>query len=200
MRNAHRAATAHLPCASITCVTIEAPEESSPHRACPPKFPTRRSGLCASGSSATRRAHHTTVAGLSFLDKYAPNRRLRGRRGPIPCCGALRKKVRVRGHPRSGVGAERLEHGRTPEGEPIRPTTGAELPRGMERLRPVREQIREFEATKRRSQDGSRRVTNRMALALQKITIALARQLQIAMWHFARDGVVPQGNVLRPAD
>jgi hypothetical protein len=39
-----------------------------------------------------------------------------------------------------------------------------------------------------------------MALALQKITIALARQLQIAMWHFARDGVVPQGNVLRPAD
>jgi transposase len=29
--------------------------------------------------------------------------------------------------------------------------------------------------------------------------VALARKLLIALWHFARDGVVPEGVFLRPA-
>ena len=29
--------------------------------------------------------------------------------------------------------------------------------------------------------------------------VALARKLLIALWHFVRDGVVPEGIVLRPA-
>src|SRR5262249_61963384 len=40
---------------------------------------------------------------------------------------------------------ERLEHVRTPEGGPILPNTQAELRRDMERLRLVREQIRQIE-------------------------------------------------------
>jgi transposase len=33
----------------------------------------------------------------------------------------------------------------------------------------------------------------------KKMIVALARKLLIALWHFARDGVVPQGVALRPA-
>jgi transposase len=33
----------------------------------------------------------------------------------------------------------------------------------------------------------------------KKMIVALARKLLIALWHFVRDGVVPQGVVLRPA-
>ena len=33
----------------------------------------------------------------------------------------------------------------------------------------------------------------------KKMIVALARKLLIGLWHFARDGVVPQGVVLRPA-
>ena len=33
----------------------------------------------------------------------------------------------------------------------------------------------------------------------KKMIVALARKLLIALWHFVRDGAVPQGIVLRPA-
>jgi transposase len=33
----------------------------------------------------------------------------------------------------------------------------------------------------------------------KKMIVALARKLLIALWHFVRDGVVPQGVALRPA-
>ena len=33
----------------------------------------------------------------------------------------------------------------------------------------------------------------------KKMIVALARKLLIALWHFARDGVVPEGVLLRPA-
>jgi transposase len=33
----------------------------------------------------------------------------------------------------------------------------------------------------------------------KKMIVVLARKLLIALWHFVRDGVVPEGVVLRPA-
>jgi transposase len=33
----------------------------------------------------------------------------------------------------------------------------------------------------------------------KKMIVAMARKLLIALWHFVRDGVVPEGVVLRPA-
>ena len=33
----------------------------------------------------------------------------------------------------------------------------------------------------------------------KKMIVALARKLLIALWHLVRDGVVPEGVVLRPA-
>jgi transposase len=33
----------------------------------------------------------------------------------------------------------------------------------------------------------------------KKMIVALARKLLIALWHFVRGGVVPEGVVLRPA-
>jgi transposase len=33
----------------------------------------------------------------------------------------------------------------------------------------------------------------------KKMIVALARKLLIALWHFVRDGVMPEGVVLRPA-
>jgi transposase len=33
----------------------------------------------------------------------------------------------------------------------------------------------------------------------KKMIVALARKLLIALWHFVRDGAVPEGVVLRPA-
>ena len=34
----------------------------------------------------------------------------------------------------------------------------------------------------------------------KKMIVALARKLLIALWHLVRDGVVPEGVVLRPAN
>ena len=48
-------------------------------------------------------------------------------------------------NPKLKKAPERLEHVRTPEGEPIPPNTLAELHRDMERLRLIREQIRQIE-------------------------------------------------------
>ena len=189
---------------------------------------------------------------------------------------------------------ERLEHLRTPEGEPIPPNTLAELKRDMERKQFIAEQIRQIEkarleqlkqapqagpnlmvlllvrvigigietadmlvkeilsrnmrdrravgryggltgspdesGTKRREKGlaraGNARVWKGMiqlawrflefqkesALAKwfeartenargsrKKMIVALARKLLIALWHFARDGAIPDGVVLRPA-
>jgi transposase len=197
-------------------------------------------------------------------------------------------------NPKLKKAPERLEHVRTPEGEPIPLNTRAELARNMERLRPVREQIQQIEATrlerlkqapdtrpnlmvlvlarvigigidtadmlvqevlsrnlrdrravaryggltgspdesgqKRRekglARSGNARVRTGMiqlawrflqyqkesALAKwfqarnnnaprlrKKMIVALARKLLIALWHFVRDGVVPEGVILRPA-
>ena len=189
---------------------------------------------------------------------------------------------------------ERLEQVRTPEGGPIPPNTQAELRRDMERLRLVREQIRQIENARRErlkqapkegpnamvlllarvigigietadmlvqevlsrtmrdrravaryggltgspdesgktrrekglARSGNARVRHGMiqlawrfvrfqedsALAKwfrartenarasrKKMIVALARKLLIALWRFARDGVVPEGVVLRAA-
>jgi len=189
---------------------------------------------------------------------------------------------------------ERLEHVRTPEGEPIPPNTQAELLRDMQRLRLVREQIGQIEKArlehlKRNPNTGpnlmvsilarvigvgietadmlvqevlSRNLRDRRAVARyggvtgspdesgsrsrekglarsgnarvrrgmiqlawrflefqkdsalakwfrartenaprsrKKMIVALARKLLIALWHLVRDGVVPEGVVLRPA-
>src|SRR6516225_6068834 len=189
---------------------------------------------------------------------------------------------------------ERLEHLRTPEGEPIPPNTLAELQRDLARKQLVAEQIRQIEKArleqlkqapkagpnlmvlllmrvigigietadmlvnevlsrnmrdrravaryggvtgapdesgKRRREKGLARSGNARVrrgmiqlawrfLAFQKesalaqwfeartknaprlrkkMIVALARKLLIALWHFVRDGVVPEGVVLRPA-
>ena len=41
--------------------------------------------------------------------------------------------------------------------------------------------------------------TERARTSRKKMIVALARKLLIALWHFVRDGVVPEGVVLRPA-
>jgi transposase len=189
---------------------------------------------------------------------------------------------------------ERLEHLRTPEGEPIPPNTLAELRRDLERKQLIAEQIRQIEKARleqlkqapkagpnlmvlvlmrvigigietadmlvkeilsrnlrdRRAvaryggltgspdQSGSksrekglarsdnarvrrgmvqlawrflefqkesalakwfRARTERARISRKKMIVALARKLLIALWHFVRDGVVPEGVVLRPA-
>ena len=44
------------------------------------------------------------------------------------------------------------------------------------------------------------RARTKTARATRKtMIVALARKLLIALWHFVRDGVVPEGIVLRPA-
>jgi transposase len=197
-------------------------------------------------------------------------------------------------NPKLKKAADRLEHLRTPEGEPIPPNTLDELYRDMERRRLVMEQIRQIEdarlerlkqapkvgpnvmvqllarvigvgietadmlvqeilsrnlrdrravarysgltgspdesGSKRRekglARSGNARVRRGMiqlawrflnfqkdsALAKwfqvrtenargsrKKMIVALARKLLIALWHFVRDGVVPEGMILRPA-
>jgi transposase len=197
-------------------------------------------------------------------------------------------------NPKLKNAAERLEHVRTPEGEPIPPNTLEELRRDLERKRLVAEQIRQIEKSrleqlkqapearpnlmvlvlmrvigigietadmlvqevlsrnlrdrravaryggltgspdesgKRRREKGLARAGNarvrrgmvqlawrfldyqkESALAKwfeartenargsrKKMIVALARKLLIALWHFVRDGVVPEGVVLRPA-
>jgi transposase len=197
-------------------------------------------------------------------------------------------------NPKLKKAPERLEHVRTPEGEPIPPNTFDELRRDMERKRLVHEQILNIEKArleqlrrapkagpnlmvlilmrvigigidtadmlvkevlsrnlrdrravaryggltgspdesgKRRREKGLARSGNarvrrgmvqlawrfldyqkESALAKwfrartenaprlrKKMIVALARKLLIALWHFVRDGVVPEGFVLRPA-
>jgi hypothetical protein len=41
--------------------------------------------------------------------------------------------------------------------------------------------------------------TNNARGSRKKMIVALARKLLIALWHFVRDGVVPEDVVLRPA-
>ena len=196
-------------------------------------------------------------------------------------------------NPKLKKAPERLEHVRTPEGEPIPPNTQAELLRDMQRLRLVREQIGQIEKArlehlKRNPNTGpnlmvsilarvigvgietadmlvqevlSRNLRDRRAVARyggvtgspdesgsrsrekglarsgnarvrrgmiqlawrflefqkdsalakwfrartenaprsrKKMIVALARKLLIALWHLVRDGVVPEGVVLRP--
>jgi len=197
-------------------------------------------------------------------------------------------------NPKLKKAAERLEHLRTPEGEPIPPNTLAELHRDMQRKQLVAEQIKQIEKARleqlkeapkagpnlivlilmrvigigidtadmlvkeilsrnlrdRRAvaryggltgspdesgktrrekglaRSGNARVRKAMiqlswrflefqkesALAKwfrartennrgsrKKMIVALARKLLIALWHFVRDGVVPEGVALRPA-
>jgi transposase len=197
-------------------------------------------------------------------------------------------------NPKLKKAPERLDHLRTPEGEPIPPNTLAELNRDMERKRLVAEQIRQIEnarleqlqkapktgpnlmvlllarvigigietadmlvreilsrnlrdrravaryggltgspdeSGKSRREKGLARAGNaRVRRAMiqlawrfldyqkdsalakwfeartenarglrKKMIVALARKLLIALWRFARDGVVPEGVVLRPA-
>jgi len=197
-------------------------------------------------------------------------------------------------NPKLKQAPERLEHLRTPEGEPIPPNTLAELRRDMQRRRLVSEQIRQIEearleqrkqapktgpnlmvlvlvrvigmgietadmlvkeilsrnlrdrravaryagltgspdesGSKRRekglARSGNARVRRGMvqlawrflnfqkesALAKwfrartensrgsrKKMIVALARKLLIALWHLVRNGVVPEGVILRPA-
>ena len=197
-------------------------------------------------------------------------------------------------NPKLKKAPERLDHLRTPEGEPIPPNTLAELRRDMERKRLVAEQIRQIEnarleqlekapktgpnlmvlllarvigigietadmlvreilsrnlrdrravaryggltgspdeSGKSRREKGLARAGNaRVRRAMiqlawrfldyqkdsalakwfeartenarglrKKMIVALARKLLIALWRFARDGVVPEGVVLRPA-
>jgi transposase len=197
-------------------------------------------------------------------------------------------------NPKFKKAPERVEHLRTPEGEPIPPNTLAELQRDMARKQLVAEQIRQIEKArleqlkqapkagpnlvvlllmrvigigietadmlvkevlsrnlrdrravaryggltgspdesgKRRREKGLARSGNarvrrgmiqlawrfldyqkESALAKwfrartetargsrKKMIVALARKLLIALWHFVRDGVVPEGVVLRPA-
>ena len=197
-------------------------------------------------------------------------------------------------NPKLKKAAERVQHVRSPEGEPIPPNTLDELHRDMQRQRLVKDQIRQIENArlerlKRTPKDGphamvqllarvigisvetadmlvqevlSRDLRDRRAVAryggltgspdesgkkrrekglarsgnarvrrgmiqlawrfliFQKesalakwfqartenarasrktMIVALARKLLIALWHFVRDGVVPEGIVLRPA-
>jgi transposase len=197
-------------------------------------------------------------------------------------------------NPKLKKAAERLEHVRTPEGEPIPPNTLAELHRDMERQRLVIEQLRQIEEARlERLQQAPRHRANVMVLLLarvigigietadmlvqevlsrnlrdqravaryagltgspdesgkkrrekglarsgnarvrrgmvqlawrflnfqkesalakwfrartqnapgsrNKMIVALARKLLIALWHFVRNGLVPEGIVLRPA-
>jgi transposase len=194
-------------------------------------------------------------------------------------------------NPKLKKAPERLEHLRTPEGEPIPPNTLAELQRDMARKQFVAEQIRQIEKArleqlKQAPKTGpnlmvlvlmrvigigietadmlvkeilSRNMRDRRAVARyggltgsphesgsksrekglarsgnarvrrgmiqlawrfldyqkdsalarwfeartkngsrKKMIVALARKLLIALWHFVRDGVVPEGVVLRP--
>jgi transposase len=183
-------------------------------------------------------------------------------------------------NPKLKKAPERLQHVRTPEGEPIPPNTLAELHRDLERRRLGAEQIRQIEkgrleqlkqfpntgpnlrsdmlvqevlsrnlrdrravaryggltgspdesGKKRRekglARSGNARVRKGMIQlawrflefqkestlakwfrartenargSRKKMIVALARKLLIALWRFVRDGVVPEGVVLRPA-
>lgn len=85
--------------------------------------------------------------------------------------------------------ADRLQGLRTPEGEPIPPNTVSELRRDMQRRRLLMDQIRQIEDARTENARGTRKT----------MIVALARKLLISLWHLVRDGVVPEGVVLRPA-
>ena len=44
-----------------------------------------------------------------------------------------------------------------------------------------------------------RACTDKVSASRKKMILALARKLLIALWHFVRDGIVPEGVILRPA-
>jgi transposase len=245
---------------------------------------------------------HCKMAAIPTLaeeDAKRPNREheaLVGERtGIINRMKATLTRLGIRNfNPKLKKAAERLEHVRTPEGEPIPPNTLAELHRDMQRRRLVMEQIRRIEKARlERLQQAPEHRPNIMALLLtrvigigietadmlvqevlsrnlrdqravarysgltgspdesgkkrrekglarsgnarvrrgmiqlawrflnyqkesalakwfrartenargsrNKMIVALARKLLIALWHFVRDGAVPEGIVLRPA-
>jgi transposase len=245
---------------------------------------------------------HCKMAAIPTLaeeDARRPNREhqsLVGEQSPIVNrMKAALARLGIRNfNPKLKKAPERLEHVRTPEGNPIPPNTLAELYRDIERRRLVMEQIRQIEharlerlkqapktgpnvmvwllarvigvgietadmlvqevlsrnlrdrravarysgltgspdesGSKRRekglARSGNARVRRGMiqlawrflefqkdsALAKwfrartenargsrKKMIVALARKLIIALWHFVRDGVVPEGVILRPA-
>jgi len=213
----------------------------------------------------------------------------------IPTIEATLARLGIRSfNPKLKKAPERLEHLRTPEGEPIPPNTLAELQRDLARKQLIVEQIREIEKErleqlKRAPKTGpnlmvlvlmrvigigietadmlvreilSRNLRDRRAVARygrltgspdesgksrrekglarsgnarvrkgmiqlawryldyqkesalakwfrartenargsrKKMIVALARKLLIALWHLVRDGVVPEGVILRPA-
>jgi transposase len=101
------------------------------------------------------RDHCKTVAipTLAEEDAKRPNRE---REGLVGEAGRLVNRMKavfvrlgIRGfNPKLKKAAERLDALHTPEGEPIPPNTVAALRRDMERLRLVREQIRQIEAAR----------------------------------------------------
>jgi transposase len=73
-------------------------------------------------------------------------------------------------NPKLKKAAERLEHVRTPEGEPIPPNTLAELHRDMERQRLVIEQLRQIEEARlERLQQAPKHRANVMVLLLARV-------------------------------
>jgi transposase len=82
-------------------------------------------------------------------------------------------------NPKLKKSPERLEHLRTPEGEPIPPNTLAELRRDIDRKRLVAEQIQQIEKAR-----------------LEQLQQAPEARPNLMVF---RDGVVPHGVVLRPA-
>jgi transposase len=87
-------------------------------------------------------------------------------------------------NPKLKNASERLEHLRTPEGEPITPNTLAELHRDMQRRQLVNEQIRQI-ATRDEPAEGCR------AAALDG-----AHHLQLGEAHVAAVGLTPSGTVV----
>jgi transposase len=73
-------------------------------------------------------------------------------------------------NPKLKKAAERLEHLRTPEGEPIPPNTLAELRRDMERRRLVMDQIRQIETARlERLKQAPKHRANAMVLVLARV-------------------------------
>src|SRR5439155_1057223 len=103
-------------------------------------------------------------------------------------------RLGIRGfNPKLKRAAERLDGLRTPEGEPIPPNTLAELRRDMERRRLVNNQIRQIEEA------SLERLEQTPSDGPHAMVRLLARKLLIALWRLVRQGVVPDGVVLRPA-
>jgi transposase len=127
-------------------------------------------------------------------------------------------RLGIRGfNPKPKKAAGRFEDLRTPEGEPIPPNMLAELRRDMERRRLISDQIRQIEDARlerieQAPGDGPHAMVRLLARAQwfrarpetargtrKTMIVALARKLLIALWRQVREGVVPDGVVLRPA-